>query len=77
MIHIPRTGYESDVRGLLPSITVAPPSCIVIGDRHIRLRAARYLADRIRNAKFVVLPGDDHLCCVGDSKSWWMRSRSS
>jgi class 3 adenylate cyclase len=33
----------------------------------IQLGAGRYLAEHIPNAKFVVLPGDDHVFFVGDT----------
>jgi class 3 adenylate cyclase len=37
------------------------------GDRYIRLGAGCYMAEHIPHAKFVVLPGDDHLAFVGDT----------
>src|SRR5262249_33020774 len=37
------------------------------GDRFIHLGAGRYLAEHIPNAKFVVLPGADHLLFLGDT----------
>jgi class 3 adenylate cyclase len=62
-----RAGFAQDVRHLLTSISV--PTLVVHrqGDRFIRLGAGRYLAEHIPNAKFVVLPGDDHLFSVGDT----------
>jgi class 3 adenylate cyclase len=39
----------------------------VRGNRYIHLGAGRYLAEHIPNAKFVVIPGDDHLFYVGDT----------
>jgi class 3 adenylate cyclase len=33
----------------------------------MRLGAGRYLAEHIPNAKFVILPGDDHVLFVGDT----------
>jgi class 3 adenylate cyclase len=60
-------GFEIDVRALLPSISA--PTLILhrAGDRYIHVGAGRYLAEHIPGAKFVVLPGDDHLFFVGDT----------
>jgi class 3 adenylate cyclase len=62
-----RAGFETDVRQLLPSISVPTLVLHREGDRFIHLGAGRYLAEHIPNAKLVVLPGDDHLFFVGDT----------
>jgi class 3 adenylate cyclase len=62
-----RTIYESDVRALLSSISVPTLVLHREGDRYIHPGAGRYLAEHIPHAKFVVLPGDDHLFFVGDT----------
>jgi class 3 adenylate cyclase/pimeloyl-ACP methyl ester carboxylesterase len=62
-----RATFEHDVRPLLPSISVPTLVLHREGNRYIRLGAGRYLAEHIPNAKFVVLPGDDHLFFVGDT----------
>jgi class 3 adenylate cyclase len=56
-----------DVRPLLP--TLAVPTLVVHreGDRVIRAGAGRYLAEHIPGAKYVELPGDDHLFFLGDT----------
>jgi class 3 adenylate cyclase len=59
--------YEADVRALLPSISVPALVLHRQGNRHIHLGAGRYLAEHIPHAKFVVLPGEDHLYFVGDT----------
>jgi class 3 adenylate cyclase/pimeloyl-ACP methyl ester carboxylesterase len=62
-----RANYEADVRALLPLI---PPPSLVLhreGNRFVPLGAGRYLAEHIPNAKFVLLPGDDHIFFVGDT----------
>jgi class 3 adenylate cyclase len=64
---IVRAAFERDVRDLLPSV---PCPTLVLhrqGDRYIVLGAGRYLAEHIPDAKFVVLPGDDHIPFVGDT----------
>jgi pimeloyl-ACP methyl ester carboxylesterase len=57
---------DIDVRHALP--TVGVPTLIVhrTGDRSLPVEGSRYMADRIRDAKLVELPGDDHLPWVGD-----------
>jgi class 3 adenylate cyclase len=62
-----RAGFAQDVRHLLPSISVPTLVLHREGDRFIRLGAGRYLAEHIPDAKFVILPGDDHLFFVGDT----------
>jgi class 3 adenylate cyclase len=67
---VARACYERDVRELLPSISCPTLVLHREGDRAIALGAGRYLAEHIPNAKFVVLPGDDHLPYVGDTDAW-------
>ncbi len=56
-----RSNYEIDVRHILPSIHV--PTLILHrkGDSTVPVEAGRYLAQHIPGAKYVELPGDDHL----------------
>ena len=56
-----RANYEIDVRPVLPSIQV--PTLILhrVGDKTIPISSGRYLAENIPGARFVELPGDDHL----------------
>jgi class 3 adenylate cyclase len=58
---------EIDVRGVLSAIRV--PTLILhrAGDRRIHVGGSRYLAEHIPEAKFVELPGTDHLAWVGDA----------
>ena len=62
-----RLNFEDDVRLLLPSISVPTLVLHCEGNRFIHVGAGRYLAEHIPDAKFVVLPGDDHLFFVGDT----------
>ena len=56
-----RANYEIDVRHILPSIHL--PTLILHrkGDALVRVEAGHYLAQHIPGAKYVELPGDDHL----------------
>jgi class 3 adenylate cyclase len=62
-----RAIYEADVRALLPSISVPTLVLHREEDRFVHLGAGRYLAEHIPHAKFVVLPGADHLSFAGDT----------
>ncbi len=61
-----RMNAEIDIRGILPSIRVPT---LVIHRRHdhlLNVEEGRYIASRIPGARFVELPGEDHLPFVGD-----------
>ncbi len=57
---------EIDIRGILPSIRV--PTLVIHRkhDRCLNVEEGRYVASRIPRARFVELPGEDHLPFVGD-----------
>src|SRR5882672_8166452 len=57
---------EIDVRQVLPSIRV--PTLVIhrSEDQCLKVEEGRYVADRIPGAKYVELPGRDHLPFVGD-----------
>ena len=57
---------EIDVRNVLRSIRV--PSLVIhrTDDQCLKVEEGRFVAERIPNAKFVELPGNDHLPFVGD-----------
>ncbi|HYC59399.1 MAG TPA: alpha/beta fold hydrolase [Thermoanaerobaculia bacterium] len=57
---------EIDVRQVLPSIRV--PTLVIhrTGDRCLTVEEGRYVAGRIPGAKYVELPGADHLPFAGD-----------
>ena len=56
-----RANYEIDVRHLLPSVRV--PTLILhrVGDALVPVAAGRYLAEHIPGAKYLEIPGTDHL----------------
>jgi len=57
---------QTDVRHVLPSIRV--PTLILhrVGDQPVSVKHARYLAEQIAGAKYVELPGEDHMPMMGD-----------
>ena len=60
---------DMDVRDVLPTIRV--PALVIHRhqDRVVNRRAGRDLADRIRGARYVELPGIDHLPWAGDAEA--------
>jgi pimeloyl-ACP methyl ester carboxylesterase len=58
-----------DTRHVLPAIHVPTLVLHRTNDRDCHLEEGRYIAARIPNAKFVELPGQDHLLYVGDQDS--------
>jgi len=62
-----RTRFQSDLRPVLPAIQA--PTLIVHrkDNRAVLVGHGRYLAEHIPSAKYVELPGDEHLPYVGDS----------
>ncbi|MHB8572079.1 MAG: adenylate/guanylate cyclase domain-containing protein [Candidatus Dormibacteria bacterium] len=58
---------EIDVREVLPAINVPTLVLHRSGDQDVDVGGARYLAERIPGARFVELPGRDHLAWVGDA----------
>ena len=63
-----RMNSEIDIRQILPSIRV--PTLIVHreGDVRVNVEAGRFLAHQIPNAKYIELPGNDHLLWTGNTQ---------
>ena len=61
-----RMNTQIDIRQVLPAIRV--PTLVIhrTGDRDIDVGGARWMAVRIPGARYVELPGDDHLPWAGD-----------
>jgi class 3 adenylate cyclase len=59
---------QADIRDVLPVVRV--PALIMnrSGDRDVNVDEGRYLAERIPGARFVELPGDDHVMVVGETE---------
>jgi serine/threonine protein kinase/DNA-binding winged helix-turn-helix (wHTH) protein/pimeloyl-ACP methyl ester carboxylesterase len=64
-----RMNTEIDIRHVLPTVRV--PTVVVhrTGDECLKVEEGRYLAENIPGAKFVELPGVDHLPFVGDQEA--------
>jgi hypothetical protein len=58
-----------DIRNILPAVRVPTLVLHRSGDRTSNIEEGRYIGSRIPGAKFVELPGDDHLVYVGDQET--------
>jgi pimeloyl-ACP methyl ester carboxylesterase len=61
-----RMNTHIDVRDVLPTVRVPTLVLHRTGDRDARVEEGRFIASRIPGARFVELPGDDHLPWSGD-----------
>ena len=61
-----RMNSQIDVRDVLPTIRVPTLVLHRVGDRDVRVEEARWISQVIPGAKYVELPGDDHLIWGGD-----------
>ena len=67
-VALTRMNAEIDIRGVLPSIRVPTLVLHRSGDRTLKVEEGRYLASHIPGARFVELPGDDHLPFLGEQE---------
>jgi class 3 adenylate cyclase len=65
-VALTRMNAQIDVRHVLPTIRVPTLVLHRTGDRCLLVEEGRYLASLVPGARFVALPGDDHLPFVGD-----------
>jgi DNA-binding winged helix-turn-helix (wHTH) protein/pimeloyl-ACP methyl ester carboxylesterase len=63
-----RMNAEIDIRDILPSIRVPTLVLHRVHDHCLNVEEGRYVASRIEGARFVELPGEDHLPFVGDQE---------
>jgi class 3 adenylate cyclase len=68
VVALMRMNSEIDVRPILPSIRV--PTLIIHreGDVRVNVQAGRFMAKQIPDAKYVELPGSDHLLWTGNTE---------
>jgi class 3 adenylate cyclase len=68
-----RAVYEmacnSDIRSILPEITVPTLVMHTAENRLVNVLSGRYLAEHVPGARYVELPGADHPICLGDANA--------
>jgi class 3 adenylate cyclase len=62
-----RMNIEIDIRNVLPTVRVPTLVLHRTGDRLVDVGNGRYLAAHIGGARYIELPGEDHLYFVGDT----------
>jgi pimeloyl-ACP methyl ester carboxylesterase len=65
-VALTRMNAAIDIRHILPTVRVPALVMHRTGDHLLKLEEGRYVASLIPGARFVELPGDDHLPFVGD-----------
>jgi DNA-binding winged helix-turn-helix (wHTH) protein/pimeloyl-ACP methyl ester carboxylesterase len=68
-VALTKMNAEVDVRHVLPTIRVPTLVLHRTNDLCLKVEEGRYVAERIPEAKYVELPGEDHLPFVGDQDS--------
>ncbi len=68
-VALTKMNAEVDVRSVLPTVRVPTLVLHRSGDRCLKVEEGRYVAGLIPGAKYVELPGEDHLPFVGDQDS--------
>lgn len=68
-VALTKMNSEADIRGVLSAIRVPTLVLHRTGDQCLRIEEGRYVASRIPGARFVELPGVDHLPFIGDQDS--------
>jgi DNA-binding winged helix-turn-helix (wHTH) protein/pimeloyl-ACP methyl ester carboxylesterase len=68
-VALTKMNAEIDIRHVLPTVRVPTLVLHRTGDLCLRVEEGRYVAERVPGAKFVELPGLDHLPFVGDADS--------
>jgi class 3 adenylate cyclase len=61
-----RMNSQIDVRAVLPTIRVPTLVLQRVGDRDVAVEEGRWIAAQIPGAKYVEMPGDEHLLWAGD-----------
>jgi len=64
-----RMNSAIDIRNVLPAIHVPTLVMHRTGDRSVTVEEGRWMAEQIPEARFVELPGEDHMPWVGDQDS--------
>ena len=66
-VALTRMNFEIDTRHVLPAVRVPTLVLHRTGDRLVAVERGRSMAEKIPGAKYVELPGDDHLPFLGDA----------